>query len=176
MEISLYIIYFASTGCTTENEDSIIFSVLDQQERFHNFKGAFHLKVCYPELTHSSIGSSHTTIHTIYERQVTGPNLIRIAFPATSWFNCVWWCCEQGVGYVWLLFDEPFPEQIRNFKNRNIENKIEFRIQRPGISNSNQTAVTKVKTESFNISKNCVWQLAYFAYAYGVGGWIVFVK
>eukprot|EP00092_Neocalanus_flemingeri_P029421 GFUD01031946.1.p1 GENE.GFUD01031946.1~~GFUD01031946.1.p1 ORF type:complete len:379 (-),score=91.19 GFUD01031946.1:217-1326(-) len=70
-----------------DNENSTLFSILDQLENFRDFQGNFQFKICYPELTFTPITPCNEWIQSsnpLYESNITGFKALRIAFPKTS--------------------------------------------------------------------------------------------
>lgn len=70
-----------------QNENSKLFSILDQLEKFRDAEGNFELKVCYPEVTYTPIYPCNEWIQSsnpVHETNITGFRALRIAFPKTS--------------------------------------------------------------------------------------------
>ena len=71
----------------SEQENSTLFSILDQLEKFRDTQGNFQFKICYPELTYTPISPCNEWVQSsnpLYESTITGFKSLRIAFPKTS--------------------------------------------------------------------------------------------
>jgi len=69
------------------DENTKLFSILDQLERYRDPEGNFHLKICYPEVTYTPIQPCNEwkqTSNPVFESNITGYKALKIAFHKTS--------------------------------------------------------------------------------------------